>query len=59
MAQEESPTRRRNLVTKQRNEKLELKKRHWFALSLDGWAVTLALIASLLVWAGVIKRIGW
>ncbi len=43
----------------QSNEKREVKKRSWFALSLDGWAVTLALIASLLIWAGVIKRIGW
>nr|HEV7953702.1 hypothetical protein [Candidatus Acidoferrales bacterium] len=43
----------------QSNEKGVLKKRRWFALSMDGWAVTLALIAALLIWAGVIKRIDW
>nr|HEV7954691.1 hypothetical protein [Candidatus Acidoferrales bacterium] len=43
----------------QPKQKGELKKRSWFALSLDGWAVTLALIAALLIWAGVIKRIDW
>ena len=46
-------------MTTQSNEKRELKKSSRFSLSLDGWAVTLALIASLLIWAGVIKRIGW
>jgi hypothetical protein len=29
------------------------------ALSLDGWAVTAALLAALLVRTGVIKRIPW
>lgn len=30
-----------------------------FSLSLDGWAVTLALFLSLLVALGVIKKIPW
>jgi hypothetical protein len=30
-----------------------------FLLSLDGWAVTLALLLSFLVWAGVLKQIPW
>ena len=28
-------------------------------ISLDAWAVTLALVLSLLVWAGWIKHIPW
>ncbi|MGB0036950.1 MAG: hypothetical protein WBP79_15885 [Candidatus Acidiferrales bacterium] len=30
-----------------------------FHLSLDGWAVALALALSLLVWIGLIKHIPW
>jgi hypothetical protein len=30
-----------------------------FRVSLDAWAVSLALIVSLLVWTGVIKHIPW
>lgn len=30
-----------------------------FILSLDGWAVTLALLLSFLVWAGLLKQIPW
>jgi hypothetical protein len=30
-----------------------------FKLSLDGWAVALALVLSLLIWAGLIKRVPW
>jgi hypothetical protein len=30
-----------------------------FRISLDVWAVALALTLSLLVWAGVIKRVPW
>jgi hypothetical protein len=35
------------------------EKPRWFQLSLDGWAVTLALFLSLLVALGVIKKIPW
>ncbi len=35
------------------------EKSRWFQLSLDGWAVTLALFLSLLVALGVIKKIPW
>ena len=34
-------------------------KKAGFLLSLDGWAVTLALLLSFLVWAGVLKQIPW
>ena len=34
-------------------------KKAGFGLSLDGWAVTLALLLSLLVWAGLLKQIPW
>ncbi len=30
-----------------------------FQFSLDSWAVTLALLASLLVWLGWIKQVPW
>jgi hypothetical protein len=30
-----------------------------FGLSIDGWAVTLALLLSFLVWAGLLKQIPW
>jgi hypothetical protein len=30
-----------------------------FRVSLDVWAVALALALSLLVWSGVIKRVPW
>ncbi|HEY4740129.1 MAG TPA: hypothetical protein VIH76_05995 [Candidatus Acidoferrales bacterium] len=30
-----------------------------FAIPVDGWAVTLALLAALLVRAGVIKHVPW
>ncbi len=32
---------------------------HGLRVSLDAWAVTLALIVSLLIWTGVIKHIPW
>jgi hypothetical protein len=35
------------------------QKPRGFRLSLDGWAVTLALFLSLLVALGVIKKIPW
>jgi len=30
-----------------------------FKLSLDGWAVTVALALSALIWVGVIKHVPW
>jgi hypothetical protein len=35
------------------------KKAGKFQFSLDSWAVTLALLASLLVWMGWIKQVPW
>ena len=34
-------------------------KKNGFGLSLDSWAVTLALLLSFLVWAGLLKQIPW
>jgi hypothetical protein len=46
------------VTTKQdRNGKPD--KARGFRLSLDGWAVTLALFLSLLIGLGVIKKIPW
>lgn len=28
-------------------------------LSIDGWAVTIALLLTGLVWIGVLKHVGW
>lgn len=41
----------------QRNQSAAGRSR--FRVSLDVWAVVLALALSLLVWSGVIKRIPW
>lgn len=41
----------------QRNQ--DAARRSGFRVSLDVWAVALALALSLLVWSGVIKRIPW
>jgi hypothetical protein len=38
------------------NENRKVKRT---ALSLDAWAVTLALALALLIWSGVIKHIPW
>lgn len=35
------------------------KKPGRFQLSLDGWAVALALALSLLIWMGFIKQVPW
>jgi hypothetical protein len=35
------------------------KKSSIFKFSLDAWAVTLALVLSLLVWIGLLKHIPW
>lgn len=40
-------------------ERERSKKAFGFRLSLDGWAVTLALLLALLVRLGVIKTIPW
>jgi hypothetical protein len=34
-------------------------KKNGLGLSLDGWAVALALLLSFLVWAGLLKQIPW
>jgi len=34
-------------------------KKTGYLLSIDGWAVTLALLLSFLVWAGLLKQIPW
>jgi hypothetical protein len=39
--------------------KEERKARSTRWLSLDGWAVALALALSLAVWVGLIKRVPW
>jgi hypothetical protein len=39
--------------------KAKENKKAGFVLSLDGWAVTLALLLSFLVWAGLLKQIPW
>ena len=36
-----------------------VKAGRWWKLSLDSWAVVLALLAALLVRAGVFKHIPW
>jgi hypothetical protein len=35
------------------------KRGEWFSLSLDGWAVTFALLLALLVKLGVLKTVRW
>ena len=40
-------------------EENSLKTKAWWHLSLDGWAVLAALLAALLVRAGVFKHIPW
>lgn len=46
------------MTKKQNDESTASKPRSW-RLSLDCWAVTLALFLSLLVALGVIKKIPW
>ncbi|MGH9713875.1 MAG: hypothetical protein ACRD5M_11320 [Candidatus Acidiferrales bacterium] len=46
-------------MTQQNESDAQEKKPSTFKLSLDSWAVTLALALSLLVWLGLIKHIPW
>jgi hypothetical protein len=46
-------------MTERLNGGAREEKPRGFRLSLDGWAVTLALFLSLLVALGVIKKIPW
>jgi hypothetical protein len=46
-------------MTTQREATSAAQKGKWFQISLDGWAVTLALILSLLIWIGWIKQVPW
>jgi hypothetical protein len=46
-------------VMRNQGERERAKKTFGFRLSLDGWAVTLALLLALLVRLGVIKTIPW
>jgi hypothetical protein len=49
----------RKILPNQTEETVEANKQKGFRLSVDGWAVTVALIASFLVWIGWIKHIPW
>ncbi len=46
-------------MTQKLDRGAERGQRAGFRLSVDGWAVTLALFLSLLVALGVIKKIPW
>jgi hypothetical protein len=46
-------------MTQKTEGNVQPEKPRGFHLSLDGWAVTLALFLSLLVALGVIKKIPW
>jgi hypothetical protein len=46
-------------MTEKVNGSAREQKPYGFRLSLDGWAVALALLLSLLVALGVIKKIPW
>jgi hypothetical protein len=46
-------------MTEKLDDNVRREKPRGFRLSLDGWAVTLALFLSLLVALGVIKKIPW
>jgi len=46
-------------MTKQHDSSTKKEKPAASRFSLDAWAVTLALVLSLLVWAGLIKHIPW
>jgi hypothetical protein len=41
------------------NESNAANRTTGFKLSLDGWAVTLALALSALIWVGLIKHVPW
>ena len=46
-------------MTLQKKSRTEKEKPAASKFSLDAWAVTLALVLSLLVWIGWIKHIPW
>jgi hypothetical protein len=46
-------------MTQQHESRIKEEKPAAFRISLDAWAVTLALVLSLLVWIGWIKHIPW
>jgi hypothetical protein len=46
-------------MTQQSESRIKTEKPSAPRISLDTWAVTLALVLSLLVWAGWIKHIPW
>jgi len=46
-------------LSKSPKDRNQAKQQSGFKLSLDAWAVVLALTLSLLVLAGVIKQIPW
>lgn len=46
-------------MTKRQKNEENIKQGFRLRLSLDGWAVTVALFLSLLIWSGLVKRIPW
>jgi hypothetical protein len=46
-------------MTQQSDSRTKKEKPAASRFSLDAWAVTLALVLSILVWIGVIKHIPW
>ena len=46
-------------MTQQLNSRTKKEKSAASRFSLDAWAVTLALVLSILVWIGWIKHIPW
>jgi hypothetical protein len=46
-------------MTQQSDSRTKKEKPAASKFSLDTWAVTLALVLSILVWIGVIKHIPW
>jgi len=46
-------------MTQQNESRTKKEKPAASRFSLDAWAVTLALVLSILVWAGWIKHIPW
>ena len=37
----------------------KVENKVWWHVSVDGWAVALALVLALLVWIGAIKHVPW
>jgi len=46
-------------MTQQKESRTKKENPAALKFSLDAWAVTLALVLSILVWAGLIKHIPW